>query len=122
MKPRYTTRTRDAYRIALASVTGLSTIAALGGIGFLTGKAAADSADQQAAKAEAQRRLEARWWRTHPQDPTIKTTWKKRKYVTKFDGGSSTYTSVGGGHVSHSGGGGGGGGNPKPPSGPSSGS
>ncbi|HNM98029.1 MAG TPA: hypothetical protein PKK40_08815 [Marmoricola sp.] len=125
----YTTRKRDAYKVALTAVTGITTVAAMGGTGWLAGRAAVDYADQQAAKKESQARAQETWWRNHPPAPVvkIKTVWKKRKTITVVDAAPvTTYTYS---YSAPSGGGGGGGSTthsnpkpPKPPSAPTSGS
>ncbi len=120
----YSGRTRDAYRVTLTLVTGVSTVGALAATGYLAGNAAADHATQQAQdKIKKQRALDA-WYRNHPPAPIIKTVWKKRKTATVIDTQVSAPTASSGGWVSsgtsrsnttHAK-------PPKPPSAPSSGS
>ncbi len=64
----YTPRTRDRYRVAVAAVTGVTTIGALTATGWLGGVAAADYSKQelqrqaeQAAAAAKQARQQARY-------------------------------------------------------------
>lgn len=112
----YTARTRDGYRRALASVTGLTTVGALTACGWLAGAAARDhSADQSskdAARQQTQRqalaewqRQQAAWLAAQPAPrPRVRAVWKKRPEVTVVDTRVVRIASVGtGGSLSNSG-------------------
>jgi len=57
----YTSKTRDKYRLAVAAVSGLTTVAALSATGFLAGAAASDYQDEQVRKAAEQRAAKVAW-------------------------------------------------------------
>ena len=80
----YTPRTRDIYRGALFAVTGLSTVGALVGSGWLAGVAAADHEKQMAAdkaeKQQAERERLEKWYADNPQVVT-----KNRPVVTEVE-------------------------------------
>jgi hypothetical protein len=80
----YTPRTRDIYRGALFAVTGLSTVGALTGSGWLAGVAAADHekqmATEKAEKQQAERERLEKWYADNPQVVT-----KNRPVVTEVE-------------------------------------
>lgn len=62
----YSARTRDRFRLAVAAVTGVTTVAALSAAGWLAGAAAHDSEElqqEQAAVAQAKYRSDLAAWR-----------------------------------------------------------
>ena len=62
----YSARTRDRFRLAVAAVTGVTTVAALSATGWLAGAAAHDSEalqQEQAAVAQAKYRSDLAAWR-----------------------------------------------------------
>ena len=57
----YSSRTRDRFRIAITSVTGLTTIGALSVTGWLAGLVAQDFAAEQAVKAQDEAAQRTAW-------------------------------------------------------------
>ncbi|HET7351692.1 MAG TPA: hypothetical protein VFJ28_12200 [Marmoricola sp.] len=80
----YSPRTRDIYRGALFAVTGLSTVGALTGSGWLAGNAAASHekqmATEKAEKQQAERERLEKWYAENPQVVT-----KNRPVVTEVE-------------------------------------
>ncbi len=80
----YSPRTRDIYRGALFAVTGLSTVGALTGSGWLAGNAAASHekqmATEKAEKQQAERERLEKWYADNPQVVT-----KNRPVVTEVE-------------------------------------
>jgi len=112
----YTARTRDRYRLALAALTGVTTVGALTACGWLAGTAAHDHeaslGTKEAARQQAQRRALFEWqqqraaWRAaHADRPRVRTVWRKRPERTVVDTRVVRVGSVGtGGTLSTSGG------------------
>ena len=123
----YTARTRDGYRLAVAAVSGVTTVSALTATGFLAGAVAKDYQDQQHAKVAEQEAAKVAWKReqkavaraneqfaeqltANAEHPRV--VQRQRRYVNHvitqyLDGGSSV---GGGGTVAPGGSGGSGGG------------
>lgn len=116
----YTAKTRDRYRLAVAAVSGLTTVGALTATGFLAGATASDYQDQQDAKAAEAHAAKVTWKReqkamarankefaeqltTNAEHPQVIV--RERKHIshviTQYVGGGS---SVGGGGSVYSGG------------------
>jgi hypothetical protein len=113
----YDARHRDAWRRALAGLTGVTTVGALTACGWLAGVAArdhaADTQRKETARQAAQRRAQDEWARRQAawlaeqaRHPQVRTVWKKRPTVTVVDTRVVRAGSVGpGGTLSSSGGG-----------------
>ena len=116
----YNAKTRDRYRLAVAAVSGLTTVGALTATGFLAGATAKDYQNEQDAKAAEQHAAEVTWKReqkamarankefaaqltTNAEHPRVIV--RERRHIshviTQYVGGGS---SVGGGGTVYGGG------------------
>lgn len=102
----YTAKTRDRNRLAVNAVTGVITAASLTSVGWLTGAAADDFAQDQ-AEQEAQQQAQARQTQAdyaaalaksqRPQKPTLRQRPTRTRVITRYVRAVGTSSVVGSG-------------------------
>ena len=107
----YTSRDRDRFRLAVAAVTGVSTVGALTATGWLIGKAADDFAAQQAAASAQQQQAQQQAKgaqqqgrqgadRQRPARPQLRQRPHVTRVTVRYVTGTTSSNPVGGGTVS----------------------